>query len=633
MNKLYITLVFLFQCLIVHAQKLNVESFVAKTNDITARTQPRQDINGNDCALVKVQLAAPNAVYEGNVIGDVAYNTSEYLVYMAQGSKKMTVKLEGYLPLEIVFQDYDVKSLEPKTVYLLIISGVMNGKVQEPVRTRTGWIILDSEPSGASVYINDEFVGNTPLNNYKQAYGKYSYRLEHPNYHSSNGTIDLNSGRYEENIVMKPAFGSVVVKSNVDGAEVLLDGKATGKETPCTLGEVASGQHIITVRMDKYAPRQTSVVVEDGQTMSINISLDARFATISITSLKGAQIFCNGKQIGTMRAEEDMMEGYYDIEARLSHHKSVTKQIQVIAGQSQQITLNPIPIYGSLDIISTPRDADITIDGKSYGKTPFTIEQMLEGDHNIVLSKQGYSSFKKVVSISDGKTEIISATLTEGPIIQVNNEASSIMISGRLAEKDWKELREICKINNIRFVDLSNTDCNSIPDRAFWGDTCLTSIIFPSNVINIGYRAFYNSGLTSITIPNSVTNIGNEAFAFCKSLTSIDIPNSITNIGNKTFYNSGLTSITIPNSVTSLGNEAFAFCTSLTSIAIPNSVTIIGYAAFGACWSLHSITIPNSVTNIGEKAFSGCPITVYVPKGTLNRFDKDKIQAAVIIEK
>ena len=109
----------------IHAQKLNVESFVAKTNDITARRQPRKDINGNDCALIKVQLAASNAVFEGNVIGDVAYNTSEYLVYMAQGSKKLTVKLEGYLPLEVSFQDYDIMSLEPKTVYLLTVSGVL----------------------------------------------------------------------------------------------------------------------------------------------------------------------------------------------------------------------------------------------------------------------------------------------------------------------------------------------------------------------------------------------------------------------------------------------------------------------------------------------------------------------------
>ena len=122
MRNKFLIILFIISIVNVHAQKLNVESFVAKTNDITARTQPRQDINGNDCALVKVQLAAPNAAFEGNVIGNVAYNTSEYLVYMAQGSKKLTVKLEGCLPLEVSFPELGIKSLETKLVYLLTIT-------------------------------------------------------------------------------------------------------------------------------------------------------------------------------------------------------------------------------------------------------------------------------------------------------------------------------------------------------------------------------------------------------------------------------------------------------------------------------------------------------------------------------
>ena len=411
--KLHLLTILFFSCITVVAQELSIKNFYEATNDLSARTKPRQDNNGADCALVKVQLAAPNATFTGNVMGDVAFKDNEYWVYMTAGSKRLKVAQPSYLPLEVSFADYGISRLAGKGTYILtLLLGDLPQGVQQQ-KIQTGWILLDSEPQGASVYINDEFVGNTPLDGYKQPYGTYSYRIERPNYHSSSGAIELNTGRWEKKITLQPAFGAISVKCNIAGATVLLDGKATGQNAPCTLQEVVSGHHTITLQLEKYAPRQENVVVEDGKTATLDISLDARFATIAITSLEGAQIFCNGKQVGTTKINEDMMEGYYDIEVKLNHHKAVTKQIQVTAGQSQQITLNPIPIYGSLDITSTPRDADITIDGKLFGKTPITVEQLLEGEHTVIISKDGYSSFKKVVNISDGTSETLSATMQE----------------------------------------------------------------------------------------------------------------------------------------------------------------------------------------------------------------------------
>ena len=405
MRKIFQLFTFLFLYFTgIHAQKLNVESLIIKTNDITARTQPRQDINGNDCALVKVQLAAPNASFGGNVIGDVAYDTSEYFVYMSNGSKRMTIKLEGYLPLDVNFEDYNIKSLEAKTVYVMTVSGVSTAKPIEPARTKTGWIVINSDPSGATVYINDEFVGNTPITNYKQAYGTYTYRLEHPNYHSSTGTIELNSGKTEKTVGLKPAFGAIAITSSVTGAKVLLDGKATNKVTPCTLEEIPSGQHTIIVQKDKYSPRQQIVVVEDGQTAKISVTLDARFAQISINSLDGAQIYCNGELKGSTKYMGDLMEGYYDVEARLAHHKSITKQIQVFAGQSQEITLNPIPKYGSLDIMSEPYNATIMIDGKVVGKSPLTVNEILEGEHMVQVTLDNYQPETKKITIIEKQT-------------------------------------------------------------------------------------------------------------------------------------------------------------------------------------------------------------------------------------
>lgn len=123
-------LLYLIICLVfcqqsIEAQELKIDYFTSSF-DITASQFPRQDVNGVDCAMVKVLVASSNASFEGNVIGDVAYSKSEYKVYMSEGSKFLTIKLDGFLPLKVVFKDYEVGPLQSKSTYILKLVIVRN---------------------------------------------------------------------------------------------------------------------------------------------------------------------------------------------------------------------------------------------------------------------------------------------------------------------------------------------------------------------------------------------------------------------------------------------------------------------------------------------------------------------------
>ena len=201
--------------------------------------------------------------------------------------------------------------------------------------------------------------------------------------------------------------------------------------------------------------------------------------------------------------------------------------------------------------------------------------------------------------------------------------------------------------SEVKTVEI-RSEVKSIPDKAFYKCSNLTSITIPSGVTSIGNYAFYNcSNLMSITFDegSKLTSIKNYAFNGCSVLESITIPDAVTSIGDSAFSGcTGLRVVTIPVTLTTISRYLFQNCSSLESINIPLSVTSIQVNAFSGCSSLEQIivdesnfnyssgdgvlfnkdktklircpagkqnsyVIPNSVTSIGSSAFSGCNLT------------------------
>ena len=111
---------FLCGCLLLlstllQAQEL-VPSFRTLEKDLLARTQPRLDLNDVTCAIVRVSAAdIETYTFEGNIIGDVIYQSGEALVYMTKGSRNITIKSNKFGMLKFDFP----QRLEKQVVYKL----------------------------------------------------------------------------------------------------------------------------------------------------------------------------------------------------------------------------------------------------------------------------------------------------------------------------------------------------------------------------------------------------------------------------------------------------------------------------------------------------------------------------------
>ena len=90
----------------------------------------------------------------------------------------------------------------------------------------------------------------------------------------------------------------------------------------------------------------------------------------------------------------------------------------------QYVNAVPEMKTGFLVVVSDPLDADVYIDGKYSGKTVKVITDISVGTHELEISKQGYYSVKKTVTISAGETININETLQIKKEISISTDQS-----------------------------------------------------------------------------------------------------------------------------------------------------------------------------------------------------------------
>jgi hypothetical protein len=94
-------------------------------------------------------------------------------------------------------------------------------------------------------------------------------------------------------------YGSIQVNSTPSVAAIALDGAGTGKTTPYLLADVAAGRHGLGLTKDGYAAWDSTVMVTQGQTTTIDAGLSQSFGGLDVNSAPpGAAISLDGTSTG-----------------------------------------------------------------------------------------------------------------------------------------------------------------------------------------------------------------------------------------------------------------------------------------------------------------------------------------------
>ena len=121
MNKLKLTILFLFMSLAASAQRLAVESLKLRPNDLSARNvkNQRHDLNGKPCALLKVMVLDDITKCSSGNIGEIVTEGPVKLIYITSATPSIELSFQYHYPLTINFADYGYKHLEGNSTYEL----------------------------------------------------------------------------------------------------------------------------------------------------------------------------------------------------------------------------------------------------------------------------------------------------------------------------------------------------------------------------------------------------------------------------------------------------------------------------------------------------------------------------------
>ena len=312
--KLVLLLIMSIYGLVCMAQDIEVKKFGPMEKDQTAALNPRKDINGMVCGLVKVLLKEPRAEFDGNVMGDVQFTGSEYLVYLPNGTKRLGIKHPDYLPTTIVFADYGVKKIASATTYELKVK--TNKKKAKVDNSKKGMAVFNIKPSNAMLLIDGQIAdGSGGAYTLSLPHGTHYYTVKLKDFSINNQSVQIDKNAKNINVDLTEFFAKIDVSCKTEDAEILINNeqKGVGKWG----GMIIPGKYTIEVKKDGCHSQSRQVELKDNDVVTVDFS-----ALKTITgSLRvdyepaGADVLLNGKKVGVTPLEiKELPVGDYNLE-------------------------------------------------------------------------------------------------------------------------------------------------------------------------------------------------------------------------------------------------------------------------------------------------------------------------------
>lgn len=189
----------------------------------------------------------------------------------------------------------------------------------------------------ADIYINGTHKGQGTWTGPLTA-GTYNIECRLTNHVSTQRQITIKPNVAETFVMDKPLpiEGSLYVSSNPSGAKIYIDGVEMSQTTPYKFGHILIGTHKVTIMLANHKTENKTVNVKQDETSEVDVTL-GNIARMTIkTTPADADLYIDGKYMGTTPYSEEMASGDYNIKLMKNRYKTFSKRIHLDSSNPDQ---------------------------------------------------------------------------------------------------------------------------------------------------------------------------------------------------------------------------------------------------------------------------------------------------------
>jgi TolB-like protein len=337
----------------------------------------------------------------------------ETFIGLTAGEKPLVINnlLEGVYSLKFIrggYYDWEGK---------ISVLSKMERSVKVSLIAKPGSMNIYSDPAGAEIYVDNNYMGITPMSLKKVAEGEHEIRLIKENFKEWTQRVFVRSFQPTDvKATLEVSPGILTVNSVPADAAIYFKGKFVAR-TPHSLINIKPGEVVVHVEKKNYEPWTTSVFITPNSHEILDIVLSEKSGSFTVSSKpEAADVYLitgddtDRRFIGrTPVLNYEVTIGSYTIEVEKGNYFTGTEQVLIKHNELTDVGITMKEKPGSILVSTTPQNARIFLDGSFRGRSPILIPQIPKGNYKFSMHMP-FAEQEQTIEVKPNQQTIIDRT-------------------------------------------------------------------------------------------------------------------------------------------------------------------------------------------------------------------------------